>query len=221
MRILLVEDEPNIARPVLRALEAQGHTVVHADTMQAARQHLTEDYPYDLLLLDIMLPGDPDGGFTLAQEALDAGFSGRILYLTARDGLDDRVRGLDSGDDYLVKPFDLPELLARVRALLRRDTPMQASRFGHGPLVVDFATREAHWQGRPVILTRKEYSLLERFVLQPQRIYSVTELHDLVWSDASGELSVVRQAIHRLRTHLAPEVIETVPSGYRLGTFAG
>ncbi len=217
MRILWVEDSPNIARLVKRNLEAQGHTVTHAATLREARPHLLDE-PYDLLLLDVTLPDHPDGGFVLAQEAMNMGFTGQILYLTARDGLDDRLRGLDGGgDDYLVKPFDLPELLARVRALLRRGTPLQSSRRTLGALQIDFSTRSVHWQGRAVDLSPREFSVLERFVLNPERIYTVQELHDLIWADAAHELGVVRQTVRRLRLRLAPEVIETVPSGYRLG----
>lgn len=218
MRILWVEDSANIARLVQRNLEAQGHTVTHAATLAQARLHLLDD-PYDLLLLDVSLPDQPDGGFVLAEEAIQAGYSGHILYLTARDGLDDRLRGLDGGgDDYLLKPFDLPELLARVRALLRRHTPIQASRTRLGSLSIDFTTRAVGWQGRPADLSPREFSLLERFVLNPERVYSVPELHDLIWSDAASEVGVVRQTVRRLRTRLHPDVIETVPGGYRLGT---
>ncbi|MFC3833432.1 response regulator transcription factor [Deinococcus rufus] len=217
MRILLLEDEPNIARPVSRALGAQGHTVTHATSLANGRVALLEP-PFDLLLLDVGLPDDDDGGFVLAQEARLAGYQGRILYLSARDALHDRLRGLDGGgDDYLVKPFDLPELLARVRVLLRRDVSPQGSRVSVGPLSVDFTTRDVHWCRRPVELTPREFSLLERFVLHPHRQYSSTELHDLIWGDEARDLGVVRQTVRRLRLRLSPEVIETLPAGYRLG----
>lgn len=217
MRILWVEDSPNIALLVKRNLEAQGHTVTHAATLGEARPHLLDD-PYDLLLLDVTLPDHPDGGFVLAQEALQAGFTGSILYLTARDGLNDRLRGLDGGgDDYLVKPFDLPELLARVRVLMRRGTPVQSSWQTLGALHIDFTTRAVQWQGKAVDLSPREFSVLERFVLSPERIYTVAELHDLIWADDASELGVVRQTVRRLRLRLSPSVIVTVPSGYRLG----
>ena len=108
MRLLLVEDEPNIAKPVLRALAAQGHSVRHAADLGEARD-LFLDLEPDLMLLDVRLPESEDGGFIFSKEVREAGYSGPILFMTARDALEDRVTGLDEGgDDYVVKPFDLP-----------------------------------------------------------------------------------------------------------------
>lgn len=216
---MLVEDEVNIAQSVILGLSAQGHTVAHAKTLAAAREQLLEAN-FDLLLLDIMLPDDPEGGFHLAEEVIGAGYTGHILYLTARDSLEDRLRGLDGGgDDYLAKPFDMAELLARVRAVVRRTTAeVHSSRIQFHSLIVDFKTREVIWKDHRVYLTPREFSLLERFVLQPKRIYSIPELHYLIWDDNTNDLSVVRQTVRRLRNRLDPEIIETLPSGYRLGT---
>jgi two-component system, OmpR family, response regulator QseB len=133
MRVLLVEDEPAIAMPLQRALKAQGLEVRLAQDVESARDALLEVEP-DLLILDIRLHEYEDGGFMLANEARAAGFKGSILFLTARDTLQDRVQGLDGGgDDYVVKPFELLEVMARVRALLRRPTEARSSQLALSP----------------------------------------------------------------------------------------
>jgi two-component system response regulator QseB len=217
MRLLLVEDEPNIARPLLRALESQGHRVRHAPDLSSARECLVEAEP-DLMILDVRLPESEDGGFILAREAREAGYKGPILFMTARDALADRVMGLDEGgDDYVVKPFELPELLARVRALLRRVSEVKTSRIRLGPLELDLASRGVRWQGQPVALSGREYALLERLALHPGRVYSPEELAERVWGEEASSAGVVKVCVHHLRSKLGPEVIRTVPGGYRLG----
>ncbi len=217
MRLLLVEDEPNIARPVIRALEAQGHQVRHAPDLTSARELLVEAEP-DLMLLDVRLPESQDGGFILAREARSAGYKGPILFMTARDALADRVMGLDEGgDDYVVKPFDLPELLARVRALLRRVSEVKQSRVQYGPLELDLANRSVRWDGRAVELSAREYALLERLALFPERTYSPEELLDLIWGEEASDTGVVKVCVHHLRNKLDSQVVRTVPGGYRLG----
>ncbi|MCS7057360.1 MAG: response regulator transcription factor [Meiothermus sp.] len=217
MRILLVEDEPNIARPVVRALLAQGHQVRHAPDLTNARLLLAEAEP-DLLILDVRLPESEDGGFILAQEVREAGYKGPILFMTARDALADRVRGLDGGgDDYVVKPFELPELLARVRALLRRVSEVRQSRVQYGPLELDLTNRSVRWKGRPVDLSGREYALLERLVMHPDRVYSPEELLDLIWGEEASDTGVVKVCVHHLRSKLNAGVVRTVPGGYKLG----
>lgn len=216
VRILLLEDEPHIVRPVAQALAAQGHEVTHADTLEGARVAFLEAEP-DLLLLDVRLPEDGDGGFVLAREVRASGYTGLILFMTARDALADRVTGLDDGgDDYVVKPFDLPELLARVRALLRRVHETKTSRVQRGFLEVDLASRTVTWAGAPVDLSSREYALLERFVLSPNRVYSPEALTDALWGEGAGT-GVVKVYVHHLRNKLGQEVVQTVPGGYRLG----
>ena len=217
MNILLVEDEPGIAAPILRALRAEGHDARHAETLRAARDALADAEP-DLLLLDVRLPGHPDGGLMLAREARAVGFRGRILMLTARDALEDRVGALDGGaDDYLLKPFDLPELLARVRALLRRGGAVTASRFSQGLLSLDFAARAVSWAGVSVPLSGREFALLEHLTLTSERTFSPEELLDGVWGEAAS-LGVVKVFVHQLRQKLGPDVVQTVGRhGYRLG----
>lgn len=222
MNILLVEDEPGIATPILRALRAQGHDSRHAVSVSQARHALIEAEP-DLLLLDVRLTDHPDGGFLLAREARAAGFRGRILMLTARDTLEDRVSGLDDGaDDYVVKPFDLPELLARVRALLRRDSPVTSSRFVQGMLAVDYAARMVCWDASPVPLSGREFALLEQLTLASERVFSPEELLDAVWGEAAASPGVVKVFVHQLRQKLGPDVVHTVSGhGYRLGPCRG
>ena len=217
MNLLLVEDEPNIAQPMLRALSAQGYQVCHAADLATAR-HLMADRPPDLMLLDVRLPEDEDGGFILAKEVRGAGYNGPILFMTARDALEDRVMGLDEGgDDYLVKPFDLPELLARVRALLRRVHEAKTSLISRGPLALDLSSRSVRWAGVRVDLTVREYALLERLALSPSRIYHPEELVDLVWGEDASDTGVVKVCVHHVRSKLSSEVIHTAPGGYRLG----
>ena len=217
MNLLLLEDEPNIARPIVRALEAQGHRVRYAGDLAGARRLFADAEP-DLMLLDVRLPGDDDGGFRFAREVRAAGFGGAVLFMTARDALADRVAGLDEGgDDYVVKPFDLPELLARVRALLRRVSETKTSRVRRGPLELDLAGRTVRWAGRERELSSREYALLERLALAPGRVYSPEALIDAVWGDEASSAGVVKVYVHHLRRKLGPAVVRTVPGGYRLG----
>jgi len=216
VRILLLEDEPHIARPVLQALAAQGHDVIHVSTLTGARAAYLEAEP-ELLLLDVRLPEADNGGFTFAREVRASGYAGLILFMTARDALTDRVTGLDDGgDDYVVKPFDLPELLARVRALFRRVHEAKTSRVKRGLLELDQISRTVTWAGAPVDLSSREYALLERFVLSPSRVYSPEALTDALWGEGAGT-GVVKVYVHHLRSKLGPEVVQTVPGGYHLG----
>ncbi len=218
MRLLLVEDEPSIALPLERALRAKGYSVRKADTLAAARQALAADEP-DLILLDIRLPDHPDGGFILAKEARASGYKGRILFMTARDASQDRVRGLDDGgDDYMVKPFDMAEMFARIRALLRRDTAAATSEFRRSKLSIDFSTHSASWDNVRLNLTSKEFALLERFALVPDRIWSGEELVDAIWGDEGVSVGTIKVFVYQLRKKLGANAIETVSRGYRLGS---
>jgi two-component system, OmpR family, response regulator QseB len=217
MRLLLVEDEPGIAVPLERALLSKGYSVRLAGTLESARAALEDELP-DLILLDIQLPDHPDGGFVLAREARAFGYTGRILFMTARDATEDRVRGLDQGgDDYVVKPFDLPEVFARIRALLRRDTAATAAVFKRSSLSLDFTTRSAQWDDMDVNLTAREFALLERLALAPDRVFSSEDLIDAVWGSEGAAPGAVKVFVYQLRKKLAASAIETVSRGYRLG----
>ena len=217
MLLLLVEDEEAIALPLRRALAAQGYDVHHAADLTQARESLHSITP-DLAVLDVRLPEDESGGFTLAREMRSAGYRGSLLFLTARDGLEDRLEGLDlGGDDYLTKPFHLPELLSRVRALLRRVSDLKTDTVQCGPLRFDLARRQVSAGGRLIPLGVREYALLERLLRAPGRVFSSEELLDLVWGERASDPGVVKVCVHHLRAKLGPSVILTGPGGYRLG----
>lgn len=222
MHILLVEDERRLASAIRRVLEEEGHVVdvVH-DGEDGLYQALLETY--DVIVLDVMLPGRD--GFSVARELRAKGRTTPILMLTARDAIPDRVAGLDAGaDDYLVKPFALSELLARLRALDRR-ARMSAGE-GHvlrvGDLELDLRAREARRGGRRVELTAKEFALLEALMRHPGQVLTRSQLLDMVWHyDATIESNIVDTYIHYLRTKVdkdfEPKLIRTVRgAGYAI-----
>ncbi|GIE36123.1 DNA-binding response regulator [Actinoplanes italicus] len=222
MRLLVVEDEEDLAEGLRVGLTRTGYAVdVAADTAQAY-DHLTLN-EYDLMLLDINLP-DGDG-FTLCRQLRDGEVDTpgngdlRVLMLTARSGLDDRVRGLDGGaDDYLVKPFHLAELLARVRALLRRDTTGTTATLSVHGLVLDTARHTVTLDGAPLALTLKEFGVLQYLMTRPGHVVSSEELLEHVW-DANTDpfTQTVRVTVGTLRRKLGDGWIDTVVGrGYRL-----
>jgi DNA-binding response OmpR family regulator len=217
MKILLLEDERDLAEPVAQLLRAQRYEVTWVDTLGAAYEAFSER-DYDLAILDVMLPESEDAGFELAEGLRAAGFAGSILFLTARDSVEDRIRGLDlGGDDYLIKPFSLKELLARVRALLRRESGTRTAGFQRGPLTVEFDRRTVSWHGQAVRLSEREFAMLELFALYPERIFSVDDLLERFFPDAASGHRVVRVYINQLRQKLAEDAVTTVPGGYTLG----
>jgi DNA-binding response OmpR family regulator len=222
MRLLVVEDEEDLAEGLRVGLTRTGYAVdVAADTAQAY-DHLTLN-EYDLMLLDINLP-DGDGS-TLCRQLRDGEVDTpgngdlRVLMLTARSGLDDRVRGLDGGaDDYLVKPFHLAELLARVRALLRRDTTGTTATLSVHGLVLDTARHTVTLDGAPLALTLKEFGVLQYLMTRPGHVVSSEELLEHVW-DANTDpfTQTVRVTVGTLRRKLGDGWIDTVVGrGYRL-----
>lgn len=220
MRVLVVEDEVDLASALAVGLRREGYAVDVATTGVEAVEKLGVN-EYDLVTLDLNLP-DIDGR-DLARQ-LRGGVAGpRILMLTARDTLDDRVGGLDDGaDDYLVKPFELRELLARVRALLRRDPGGAGAVLEVGDLRLDEATRRVSHAGAPLDLTTKEFSLLRYFMVHPDEVLTSETLLEHVWDEhADPFTNTVRVTVSNLRKKLreagAGDAIETVVGvGYRL-----
>lgn len=197
MHILVVEDDARIAAFVTRGLEESGYaiTVAHdgGDGFLAARYN-----DYDLIVLDVMLP--KMDGIEVARRLRAAGKATPILMLTARDTEKDKIRGLDVGaDDYLTKPFSFGEFLARVRALLRRDTLTRASIMRLGDLELDTAARQVRRGGQEVALSAREYALLEYLVHHAGQILTREQLAAHVWSDAAVESNVIDVYVRYLR----------------------
>ena len=200
MHVLLVEDEARLARAVRRVLEEEGNVVDWVmDGGEAVAQAQSEEY--DLVLLDVMIP--TLDGYGVARELRSSGQTTPILMLTARDGIPDRVKGLDAGaDDYLVKPFALSELLARIRALDRRArmSHQETRELEVGDLRLDLLSREALRGGRRIELTPREFSMLELLMRHPGQVMTRSQLLDRVWSyDITAESNVVDIYIHYLR----------------------
>ena len=226
MRILVVEDEPDLADALARGLRTEGYAVDVTDRGTQALEKVAYT-PYDLVCLDLGLP-DIDGRevcrrIRRGNLMTDTPNGPRVLMLTARDSLDDRVAGLDDGaDDYIVKPFQFAELLARVRALMRRDAGTSGAVVEVGPLALDAARHEASVGGASLELTAKEFALLRYFMLHADEVLTAERLLEHVWDEhADPFTNTVRVTISNLRRKLAAagddERIETVVgSGYRL-----
>jgi two-component system copper resistance phosphate regulon response regulator CusR len=198
MRILLVEDEPRVAAFIARGLRERSYAVdLVGDGEAALYQAAINDY--DLIILDVMLPRRD--GFSVCREWREGGLRIPILMLTARDDIDDRVRGLDSGaDDYLVKPFAFKELLARLRALLRRQGGLRPTQLQIANLRLDTAAHTAERAGRRISLTAREYALLEYFILHAGRLLGREEIAEHVWDENYDPASnVIDVYIRRLR----------------------
>jgi DNA-binding response OmpR family regulator len=213
MKLLVVEDEPKLARSLAGSLERAGYTVDLAFDGAAALDYAGV-YEYDLVLLDVMLP--KLDGFQVLKRLRDSRFPAPILMLTAREDTRSKVLGLDLGaDDYVAKPFELEELLARVRALLRRDASDRSALLRIADLVLDPAARRVTRAGRPLSLTAREYQLLEFLLRNKGRVLSRDAIYEHVWSsDFSGNLKIVDVYVNYLRSKIdegfAPRLLATV-----------
>jgi two-component system, OmpR family, response regulator MprA len=201
--ILVVDDDPKITSALRRALAYEGYNVAVAGDGPSALQQARERLP-DLVILDWMLPGM--NGIEVLQR-LHAGGAPPVLMLTARDEVDDRVRGLDSGaDDYLVKPFALDELLARVRALLRRQDAQSPEVLQFADLALDLGSREARRSGRSISLSPREFDLLLYLMRHPRQVLTRERILDNVWGyDFVGDANVLDVYIGYLRQKLESE----------------
>ena len=220
MRLLVVEDEGGIATALRQGLSEAGYAVDLARDGEQARDHALSA-PYDVILLDILLP--KLDGLALLRELRRRGMTTPILLLTARDAVDDRVAGLDAGaDDYLVKPFSFSELLARIRALLRRPVLRSGDRLITGDIAMDLGARTVTRGTEPVTLTPREFAVLEYLLRHPGQALSRAQIAERVWSwEFHGETNIVDVYIGYLRRKLdadgGPSIIETLRGyGYRL-----
>ena len=207
MRVLAVEDEPDLLGSLLKALREDGYAVDGAPDGEEGL-YKAESYDYDAVVLDIMLPGI-DGWEVLNR--LRKTKKTPVLMLTARDAVRDRVRGLDSGaDDYLVKPFELPELLARLRALIRRSASKAQPQLEIGDVTIDTAARRVSRQGQEVLLTAREYTLLEFLALHRGELVTRTMLYDHLFDENDDTLSNLLDVhVSNLRKKLGHEFITT------------
>jgi DNA-binding response OmpR family regulator len=199
MRILVVEDERKVASFIRQGLAEEGHVVEVAGDGAVALELVLGSPAYDLVVLDVMLP--KRDGLDVLKTLRARGVRTAVLILTARDAVADKVAGLDLGaDDYLTKPFAFEELLARVRALLRRGTDQRASVLRLGDLALDPVTREARRGGRRIELTAREYSLLDYFLRQPGRVLTRPMIAEHVWGlDFDSESNIIDVYIGYLR----------------------
>jgi len=199
VRILLVEDEPSAARFIAKGLREAKHAVdIATDGIAASRQCQENDY--DAVILDVMLPGKD--GLAVCRDLRAGGSDVPVLMLTARDAVEARVQGLDAGaDDYLTKPFDFRELLARVRALTRRDRrPLAPERIEVGPLAIDVAGQRVWVDGRELELTSREYALLEYLARRAGDVVGRADIAEHVWDEHYDPLSnVIDVYVQRLR----------------------
>lgn len=220
MHLLLIEDDALLAHGITSGLRLHGFTVDHVSSGSGAEAAIRA-VEFDLAIVDLGLP-DVDG-IDLLLRWRHRGLDLPLLVLTARDGVPDRIRGLRSGaDDYMLKPFDLDELVARLHALMRRAAGRSTDRIVHGGLTFEPASGDVRLRGEPVVLSRRERAVLSALLQNPRQVLSSEQLRDRVYGiDQEVESNAVNVHVHHLRRKLGPQIIETVRGvGYRLGRVA-
>jgi DNA-binding response OmpR family regulator len=224
IRVLVIEDDTEIADFVVRGLREEGYTVEHAANGEDG-SHALSHGPWDVVVLDWWLPGAD--GLTLLRNFRRAGHSTPVLFLTARRTVSERVRGLDGGaDDYLCKPFDYEEFLARVRALSRRQGNAASNVLGYADVRVDMATHRAERAGHPLELTAKEYALLVFLLRHPGEVLARTRIYEHVWDERyDGVSNTLEFHVFQLRKALeahGSRLMHTLRGrGYLFGENAG
>ena len=217
MRILLIEDDTVLGAAVRDQIAADGQSVDWVTRLDDAGDAMNAAC-YDLILLDLMLPDGRGIGFLKSLRA--RGDVTPAIILTALDQVSDRIEGLNAGaDDYLVKPFDLAELSARIGSVARRYSGNPNPLVTHGPLVIDLAARSIHRDGKPVQLTAREWALFEAFLARPRQLMSRAQLEEKLYDlDAEIDSNAIEVHVSRIRKKLGPAIIETERGmGYRLG----
>lgn len=210
MRILVVEDD-HVLREAIVALLTEEDYIVEEAAAGDEGMYMAEQAVHDLLVLDIMLP--EISGLEIVKKLRSGGNSVPILLLTARDSVDDRVMGLESGaDDYLVKPFAIRELLARIKALLRRSGSLDMEgELSYGGISLNSKTRDGYAADHPLDLTTKEYDVLEFLILNREQILTREQMFDRIWGfDSDTTISIVDLYIHYLRKKLAPRGLDSL-----------
>lgn len=218
MRILVIEDEPKTGDYLLRGLAESGFTVSLARNGRDGLHMASSDAP-DLIVLDVMLPIMDGWQVLRALRLQEGGADVPVIFLTARDEVQDRVKGLELGaDDYLVKPFDLDELLARIRALLRRRVSRSRSVIEHGALTLDLASHDVTFEGEQIKLPPREFSVLRALLDHPGKVVSKRQLSEKLYGwDSEVESNTVDVYVYQLRKKFGADSIQTVRGvGYKM-----
>lgn len=217
MRLLLLEDDAGIRAPLARYLREAGYAVDEAASVGEARS-LGDLYPYGAMIADVRLPEGEGAGFAFVRDLRARSLGMPVLFLSARDGLEDRLEGLDSGgDDYLTKPFHLPEVLARVRAITRRGNASAPGELAWEDVRMNWLQRRVTKGGESVHLTGKELGVLELLSTHPGRLFTREEIIERVWdAEFDAGTNIIDVYVRNLRRKLGDGVVETVRGiGYR------